>query len=661
MAKVKRLRNLPLDQAVKKIAITAVQQIRYTVRKYKMITFPIQINTAQFNGFQSDSRYFFHVQDRTSYVEQLIASQLDISIIKDADRICSHQFDLLGSGPVQLGAKFPWNEDFKTKYRWRNTFYKQIPIVDLGNAADVKIPWELSRFQHLFTMGKAYWITDNEKYALEFQAQIDDWIDHNPIEMSVNWTCTMDVAIRAVNWISGCYFFQESPSISSSFWERIHTSLYLHGQFIMNNLENTGEHTGNHYLSNLVGLISLGIYFGEFKASLRGNTTNHPKRWLEYAYAEMEREMFVQVNNDGTNYEASTSYHRLVAECFLLTTVVCSHNHMTFTKEYMQRLERMFEYMMHMTKPNGRFPIIGDADDGRLLIVSRYGNWIRNDGRHLLTIAGELFDRDDFRFYAQGEEENSLWITGSMKTEVAPPVEKLQSISFQDGGYFILRNSRTFCHIRCGEMSFHGHGAHSHNDQLSFELQLDGHDFIIDPGSYVYTADYRMRNHFRSTMMHNTIRIGDKEQNDFDDDNLFLMREQTFAQCDVFTDSRFAGHHQGYKDKLGIVHHREFTLRENHLEISDVLEDVQNLNEQRLTYTAAYILSPGVEIIQYENHVEFHQQGLVVELLIKGSSNIEVQDCWVSSRYGVREPSHMIHVSGSAAWMNTIIQWSRMG
>ncbi len=35
----------------------------------------------------------------------------------------------------------------------------------------------------------------------------------------------------------------------------------MHGKFIYKNLENKGEHTGNHYLSNIVGLVWLGVIF----------------------------------------------------------------------------------------------------------------------------------------------------------------------------------------------------------------------------------------------------------------------------------------------------------------------------------------------------------------------------------------------------------------
>jgi len=43
-------------------------------------------------------------------------------------------------------------------------------LIDLANDADVKVPWELSRHQHFVTLGQAFVLTGDEKYAREFVA-----------------------------------------------------------------------------------------------------------------------------------------------------------------------------------------------------------------------------------------------------------------------------------------------------------------------------------------------------------------------------------------------------------------------------------------------------------------------------------------------------------
>ena len=80
--------------------------------------------------------------------------------------------------------------------------------------------------------------------------------------------------------------------------------------YIYNNLEYYGEKspTENHYLSNIVGLIYIGVNFPEFKKS---------DIWLYFGIQEIIKEMGKQVYDDGGNYEASSGYHRLVGELFL--------------------------------------------------------------------------------------------------------------------------------------------------------------------------------------------------------------------------------------------------------------------------------------------------------------------------------------------------------
>jgi len=79
----------------------------------------------------------------------------------------------------------------------------------------------------------------------------------------------MDVAIRAVNWIWGYYFFCHSETLTKDFKIKFFKSLFLHGRHIINNLE-FGRIRGNHYLSDIAGLIYLGIFFKKPKKGNNG-------------------------------------------------------------------------------------------------------------------------------------------------------------------------------------------------------------------------------------------------------------------------------------------------------------------------------------------------------------------------------------------------------
>lgn len=538
------------------------------------------------------------------------------NILKEVKQILEYKFDLLGSGEVNLGKKIKWNEDFKSGFVWKNQFYKNIKIVDLNNNADVKIPWELSRFQHLFTLGKAYWITNDEKYYLECKEEIEDWIAENPVYMSVNWACAMDVAIRAVNWIFFYFHFKDLIDNDKEFLNKFNKSLYNHGKFIFLNLEKGIKFSNNHYLSDLVGLFYLGIYFNKLQ-------NNEVKKWLNFSKRELEREMFIQNNKDGSNYESSTSYHRLVTELMFFPMILGDENNIKFSQEYKDRLEKMFEFLAKIIKPNGKIPMIGDVDNGRLLIFSNYSSWEVNDVRDLLSLGGEYFNNTLLKNGGAIRKEDKLWIFNSLSDEEEKYYNR--SVKFDDGGYYILRNSEIYCFIRCGELSCRGQGGHSHNDQLSFELNVQGEDFIVDTGTGVYTANKNIRNLFRSTRQHNTVYIKGYEQNYFDENSLFEMREETFAKCIKFEDDCFEGNHQGYLKKLNTIHNRKVKLKDKEIEIKDFINKSEGI--------ICLNLHPKVEVKEERNKIVLLKENKKIALIVKDISYRIVNSVF-SKKYG---------------------------
>jgi len=486
---------------------------------------------------------------------------------KEADRICVHIFDLLGSGEVRLGDKINWHCDFKSGYRWNPKKYHKDIKIPCGKA-DIKIPWELSRFQHLSVLGEAYWLTNDRKYVREFVNQISDWIDNNKPKLGVNWRCTMDVAIRTCNWLLGWEFFKDSEVISQQFSFKFFESLFQHGCHIRKNLEKSEALTGNHYLSDIVGLVYLGVLIPEF---------NEAKKWREFGIKELIKEMEKQVYPDGVDFEASTCYHRLALELFFYATFLVVINdqdfeednfigvgNKTFGEEYLRRLYKMLEFLLYALKPNGRTPQIGDNDNGRLHIFTKREVL---DMRYLLTLGAIFFKEPKFKVKEFGFCEEALWVFGDKGYEIWQGLEEnclgnIGSQAFPDAGWYIMRSDKNYIIISCGPNGQKGNGGHCHNDKLSFELCIDGEDIVVDPGTYVYTPNPEWRNKFRSTACHNTVMVDDKEQNEFGEKNLFQIENNAITKCLEWKVGDeidfFVGQHYGYaRFSRPVVHQRE--------------------------------------------------------------------------------------------------------
>jgi hypothetical protein len=88
-----------------------------------------------------------------------------------------------------------------------------------------------------------------------------------------------------------------------------------------------------------------------------------------------------------------------------------------------------------------------------------------------------------------------------------------------------------------------GLGGHHHNDQLSF-LLFDRGDLIVDPGTYVYTADPTARNRFRSSRAHAVPELDGSEPETPSGDLFFLPQRgdtRLLAADETAEGARFQG------------------------------------------------------------------------------------------------------------------------
>ncbi len=72
--------------------------------------------------------FFFQPSDKDKIVDMVkyYYPESVKQIIADADRICNHIFNLLGSGDLYLGKNINWHADFKTGFTWKPKYYKKI-------------------------------------------------------------------------------------------------------------------------------------------------------------------------------------------------------------------------------------------------------------------------------------------------------------------------------------------------------------------------------------------------------------------------------------------------------------------------------------------------------------------------------------------------------
>ncbi len=574
--------------------------------------------------------------------------------VSAADQVCAHVFDLLGSGPVALGRAIDWHVDFKSGHRYDpRVYHTDVSPAPHPGGYDIKVPWELSRCQHFAWLGQAYWRTGDEKYPREFVAQVTDWIAANPPAFGVNWACTMDVAIRAVNWLWGYHFFLgHSAAITDGFLLAFNKSLLAHGRHILRNLERSGGFTNNHYLSDLVGLAYLGLMCPQFREAAK---------WRELGLRELWREMSGQVYADGADFESSISYHRLAAELFLSTILLCRLHGAAVPADAMARLEKMLEFAMHYTRPDGATPLFGDCDNGRLHRLKAWGTPEREwtDHRHLLAIGAVLFGRDDFGAAAGDQWEEALWLMGESAGRFKESLAERRvsaaapgSRAFPDAGVYIMRGGDAYLAVDAGTNGQGGMGGHAHNDTLSFEFAFGGRPWVIDPGTYLYTADFEARNQFRSSRYHNVLVIDGQEINRFDGRNLFAMQEDARPVIHAWDPSQerdlLVASHRGYErlEPPGSVRRAFWFERPT----GRLLVTDEAACAGRHAFACDLHLAPAA--IEIEGHVAWIEQPgsewrlAVCVLPPAGGVDLAVSAGWISPGYGTRTPGPVLHIGG---------------
>lgn len=586
-----------------------------------------------FDGFEARVEIVQHLQTHNSYGSQILCQ---------AEKIINHRFNLLGSGELTLGRMIDWHCDFKTGYRWPKKYYQLIKRDNslktfLQNKIDIKVPWELSRFQHLVVLGQAYWLSVDEKYTQEFISEINSWIEENPPEYGVNWVCSMDISLRVISLIIAYFYFRSSPAADKVFWERYFLLLYNSGVHIEENQEVSYDGTrNNHHLANCAAMLWLGLFFDQFNKK----TTS----WLKKGMSDLCAEMDYQVNPDGGNFEGSISYHRLAMEIFLITTILAEKNGLSFPQAFKCRLEKMFEFNMCYTKQNGLAPQFGDSDDGRFCFFSGYGMDDKRDHRSILGVAGEYFGRDDFRNVAAEKYLDGQWLFGHCEKYKDTSPTYPEMAGFTDTGFYIIRSDGVFLMLKCGCIGQKNQGGHDHNDQLSFELNINGVDLIIDPGSYVYTADKDLRQLFRSTEYHNVSQTGNLEQNiikNADIADLFSMYSSnpgicTFFDKTTFGSMKFSGQITIAETDIQYTRSVELKQSEKLIEIEDNIIGTQEEGTCRLH------LASDVQIKQLtEKSVEINCDNIYAR--IEADMPIRKKAGMVSPGYGMKYDSVILY------------------
>jgi len=603
---------------------------------------------------RASSRFYPSIHDADETVRLVIEEfpEWIDRTIDEAGRLSEHRLNILGHNDVELDGDIEWHSDPVSGFKWDRKYWADYRLVDRPRA-DAKIIHELNRHQHLPRLAKAFFLTGDEPYAREAVTQMESWIDQNPKWEGINWQSSLEMAIRSTSWLWTIFFLLRSQSLGEASLRRICNSLFAQLDHVYR-YPSVYTSPNTHLIGEATALFIAGSLFREFPRA---------EAWRQFATATLVNEMDRQISDEAVYGEASSYYHCYAADFYLEVLALARSNRIPLPEWMWTRLEQMLEFVMHISRPDGSIPLIGDDDGGRALALSAEDyRWFR-DG---LSSGAALFGRADFKYQAGAFTEESLWLLGSGAWHIfrtlPPQASPELGRSYMDCGYFIQRSGwggqDTHIVFDCGGLGKPTH-AHAHADALSLTLFSQGRDILIDPATCVYNAANEWRNYFRSTRAHNTVVVDNDSQSQpgasfsWKREASVRLRE-TFRLADIeYVD----GEHDGYTAlKNPITHRRRLVYVRPHYWI--VLDELRGVGTHDFEFLYHFAADTELMIVGDEPKGDVDCRARVgeagLQLFMYGSDAIQAEAIcgqtrpiqgWASGRYGERHPSPVLRNS----------------
>ena len=134
-----------------------------------------------------------------------------------------------------------------------------------------------------------------------------------------------------------------------------------HYEYIKNNLEDSGNVVGNHYLIELTSIL---LTIATFKFE-------NDYKEFEYFQNKLRSEIKKQFNNDGTSFEGSSHYAAFVTEALILCRL--SIQEMDSQSKLLEEIDEIIKAnktFLSLLIVDGELSQIGDNDSGRLFYFS---------------------------------------------------------------------------------------------------------------------------------------------------------------------------------------------------------------------------------------------------------------------------------------------------
>ena len=426
---------------------------------------------------------------------------------------------------------------------------KHWSVTELPDDSDVKLIWEPARFQWVFTLGRAYKLTGDAKYAEAYWRVFNEFQSANPVGLGLHWYSAQEVALRAIAWMFAWQVFSRQDEDTER-GNLLLKGIAEHLQRIPQTLTYAQSQENNHLLSEACALYLGGVFLQGYPKATEWKQLG--KKWLEWCFTR-------QIDDQGEYVQHSTNYQRLVLQMALLAWRAANVAGEEFSSKAMIDLKRATLWLGDKVNRVDGTAINFGHNDGANFLEWNPTDFM--DYRSTLQSAGFAFA--NCRFFPSGEwDELGEWLGVEEQGEYKD--------SIMDQGYRKISSGILTARMRAKQLK----NRPGHMDQLHVQAEYDGWEFLLDTGTYSYNLPGIWRNPFLSARNHNCVRIDGVEPMQRAGQFLVLNRGQANWLGEQTPDRLFAFNF-GFQ-RVGVTHYRELTVTENQLICTDTFAGKKN-------------------------------------------------------------------------------------
>ncbi len=476
---------------------------------------------------------------------------------------------------------------------------------------DVRYTWELNRMEFTPYLAILYLKTGEENYIELLESYFEDWVDKNRFCKGINWTSSMEIAIRSYQWLIVLFLIKDTDK--KDFKVKVCKSILASIKYVMENLSLYSS-ANNHLIvesaiSSIVGYCFKDVY---------------KQNWFNKGNKILQKEIIKQFYSDGVNKEQALHYQAFVIDMMLHYNFIMKNIMKVPIEENI--LKKAVEFICQIGAVDNYIDF-GDSDDARIINLT---NKRYNYYDYILALASKYYKIEFTSNYDKYTEVSLL----AEDFIISDKFNHMEYKLYDKGGYFVINNKTNNILFDFGKLGFGSLAAHGHADSLMFLYCYKGHEFLIDSGTYIYNINKEKRNYYRSTNAHNTLCYMKKNQSEIL--GPFLWGKKCESKIDDFYEDNekvmIEASHNGYNP---YIHKRvlKYLKEDNDLYIYDYFDKEAELN---------YILDPKVKFRKINNNIYELNNEEIVYLYVEGESIVE--STFISKFFMDEEKTYKIKV-----------------